>query len=74
MGKELVQFQKKDPIKNVLTMHQACMCYQDPRKSPKGCAPIPDKILEFWPEVPIYSDKICKILDKVCAKIRIKFC
>ena len=47
---------------------------KDPRKSPKGCAPIPDKILRFWPEVPIYPDKNCKILDKVCAKVWIKFC
>jgi hypothetical protein len=30
--------------------------------------------LEFWPEVPFYPDKNRKILDKVCAKIRIKFC
>ena len=34
----------------------------------------PDKILEFWPEVPIYPDENRKILDQVCARIRIKFC
>ena len=48
--------------------------HRTPRKSPKGCVPIPDKILEFWPEVPIYPDKNRKILDQVCAKIGIKFC
>ena len=31
-------------------------------------------VIKFWPEVPIYPDKNRKILVKVCAKIRIKFC
>ena len=34
---------------------------QDPRKSPKGCVQIRDKILEIWPEVCFYPYKIGKI-------------
>ena len=31
---------------------------EDPRKSPRGCVPTLDKILKFWPEVPIYSESL----------------
>ena len=31
------------------------------RKSPEECVQIPDKILEFWPEVPFCPDKNRKI-------------